>query len=154
MLALRPSSQPAFPSCPSPEDGPQHTYRSLRTSHLPQNLLLEAPGVLPGLHLDPQHQPTDLPYSPDRSCGYLVWMRLVRSPPSSRIMLRGPSLKYSVCSMHHRYSSSVSPFQAYTGESAACQGWPFTMAPALGTHLGGLKTTSFLMSIPSHLQPL
>lgn len=53
--------------------------------------------------------------SPFSSCGYLVWTRLVRSPPSSRIMLRGcPSLKYRVCSMHHKYSSSVSPFQANT----------------------------------------
>lgn len=54
-------------------------------------------------------------HSPFKSCGYLVWTRLVRSPPSSKIMLRGcPSLKYRVCSMHHKYSSSVSPFQANT----------------------------------------
>lgn len=60
----------------------------------------------------------EMPRMPDRICGYLVWMRLVRSPPSSRIMLRGPPLKYSVCSVHHRYSSSVSPFQAYLGMPA------------------------------------
>ena len=33
--------------------------------------------------------------------GYLVWMRLVRSPPSSRIMLSGfPSGNITVCSIH------------------------------------------------------
>lgn len=55
---------------------------------------------------------------PFKYCGYFSWTRLVRSPPSSRIMLRGsPSAKTNVCSMHQTYSSSVSPFQAYTGTS-------------------------------------
>ena len=40
----------------------------------------------------------------------------VASPPSSRIMF-GPSLpgQRSACSVHHQYSSSVSPFHAKTG---------------------------------------
>lgn len=40
--------------------------------------------------------------APPRSSGYLSWMRAVRSPPSSRIMLSGwPSGKaLRVCSMH------------------------------------------------------
>ena len=37
----------------------------------------------------------------------------VASPPSSRIMLGpAPSGQRSTCSVHHQYSSSVSPFQA------------------------------------------
>ena len=48
--------------------------------------------------------------------GYFSCTKLVKSPPSSRIMLRGfPSGNMTVCSTHQRYSSSVSPFQAYTG---------------------------------------
>ena len=40
----------------------------------------------------------------------------VASPPSSRIMLGPPpSGQRSACSVHHQYSSSVSPFQAKTG---------------------------------------
>ena len=55
-------------------------------------------------------------YKPFMYWGYFSWTRLVRSPPSSRIRLRGcPSGKTSVCSIHQMYSSSVSPFQAYTG---------------------------------------
>lgn len=50
---------------------------------------------------------------PYKSCGYFVWMRLVGPPATSRIMLRSLSLKYNVCLVHHRYSSSsVLPFQA------------------------------------------
>merc|ERR1719230_332474 len=48
---------------------------------------------------------------------YLVpsWMSIVASPPSSTIM-SGPSLPghVSICSVHHQYSSRVSPFQAKT----------------------------------------
>merc|ERR1719187_2019195 len=59
---------------------------------------------------------SDRPLMPSKYCGNLVWTRFVRSPPSSRIMFNGwPSGKTRVCSMHQRYSSSVSPFQAYTG---------------------------------------
>ena len=37
----------------------------------------------------------------------------VASPPSSRIMFGpAPSGQRSTCSVHHQYSSSVSPFQA------------------------------------------
>src|SRR6201987_4244685 len=40
----------------------------------------------------------------------------VASPPSSRIMFgASPSGQVSACSVHHQYSSSVSPFQAKTG---------------------------------------
>ncbi len=40
----------------------------------------------------------------------------VTSPPSSRIMLGPPpSGQVSICSVHHQYSSRVSPFQAKTG---------------------------------------
>jgi len=43
-------------------------------------------------------------------------MMTVRSPPSSSSMFgRQPSRPTMVCSMHHSYSSSVSPFQANTG---------------------------------------
>lgn len=45
--------------------------------------------------------------------GNFVCTRFVRSPPSSRIRLKGsPSGKIKVCSMHQIYSSSVSPFHA------------------------------------------
>ncbi|KAL0609104.1 hypothetical protein AAY473_021391 [Plecturocebus cupreus] len=50
---------------------------------------------------------SETPRKPGGSYGSLVWMRLVRSPPSSRIMLRRPSSKYRVCPLHHRYSSAV-----------------------------------------------
>ncbi|RNA36943.1 hypothetical protein BpHYR1_037039 [Brachionus plicatilis] len=56
---------------------------------------------------------SEMPLMPSKNCGYLSWTRLVKSPPSSRIMFNGwPSGKTRVCSMHHKYSSSVSPFQA------------------------------------------
>ena len=59
--------------------------------------------------------PPEVDPLPDNTSGYLLWTRFVRSPPSSRIMLRGLlSGHMMVCSMHHAYSSSVSPFQAYT----------------------------------------
>ena len=52
--------------------------------------------------------------------GYLSCTRFVKSPPSSRIIFSGwPSGKMSVCWMHHSYSSSVSPFHAYTGTPVA-----------------------------------
>jgi hypothetical protein len=55
-----------------------------------------------------------MPWMPFSSCGYFWCIMPVRSPPSSRIMLAAhgwPSFRM-VCSMHHSYSSSVSPFQA------------------------------------------
>lgn len=56
-----------------------------------------------------------MPRIPGKNCGYFSWTKLVRSPPSSKIMFNGwPSGKTSVWSMHQRYSSSVSPFQANT----------------------------------------
>ena len=50
---------------------------------------------------------------------------MVASPPSSRIMF-GPSSpgQFSACSVHHQYSSSVSPFQAKTGTPAGASGVP------------------------------
>ena len=50
---------------------------------------------------------------------------MVASPPSSRIMF-GPSPpgQVSACSVHHQYSSSVSPFQAKTGTPCGSSGVP------------------------------
>src|SRR3954454_18379217 len=45
-----------------------------------------------------------------------LWTSSVTSPPSSRIMFGPlPSGQRTVCSRHHQYSSSVSPFHAKTG---------------------------------------
>merc|ERR1719333_1140150 len=56
---------------------------------------------------------SDRPLMSLRYWGYFSWTRLVRSPPSSRIMLSGfPLGNTRVCSIHQTYSSSVSPFQA------------------------------------------
>jgi hypothetical protein len=42
-----------------------------------------------------------------------LWTSSVASPPSSRIMFGPPpSGQPSTCSVHHQYSSSVSPFHA------------------------------------------
>merc|ERR1719473_1912795 len=48
------------------------------------------------------------------------WMSIVASPPSSTIK-SGPSLPghVNICSVHHQYSSSVSPFHANTDEVPA-----------------------------------
>ena len=44
-----------------------------------------------------------------------LWTSKVASPPSSRIMV-GPSPGHTrACSVHHQYSSRLSPFQANTG---------------------------------------
>ena len=49
-----------------------------------------------------------------------LWTTSVASPPSSRIMFGpSPSGQLSACSVHHQYSSSVSPFQANTGMPAS-----------------------------------
>ena len=49
----------------------------------------------------------------------------VASPPSSRIMFgASPSGQVSACSVHHQYSSSVSPFQAKTGMPLGSSGVP------------------------------
>ena len=45
-----------------------------------------------------------------------LWMSRVASPPSSSSMFGPlPSGQVSICSVHHQYSGSVSPFQAKTG---------------------------------------
>jgi len=47
---------------------------------------------------------------------YLSWIIIVRSPPSSNKRFGFQSLfPLIVCSIHHQYSSSVSPFHAKTG---------------------------------------
>jgi hypothetical protein len=58
---------------------------------------------------------------PGSSYSRPVWTSIVASPPSSRIRF-GPSKPShsKICSVHHQYSSSVSPFQAKTGTPA---GW-------------------------------
>ena len=58
--------------------------------------------------------------APARSNSTPLWTSRVASPPSSRIMF-GPSAsgQASACSVHHQYSSRVSPFQAKTGTPAA-----------------------------------
>ena len=54
--------------------------------------------------------------SPARSYSTPRCTTSVASPPSSRIMFGPPpSGQRSACSVHHQYSSSVSPFHAYTG---------------------------------------
>src|SRR5699024_6725295 len=54
-----------------------------------------------------------------------LWTSMVASPPSSRIML-GPSSpgQVNACSVHHQYSSRVSPFQAKTGTPLGSSGVP------------------------------
>src|SRR5437660_1488129 len=54
----------------------------------------------------------------------------VASPPSSRIMLGPPSGQVSACSVHHQYSSSVSPFQANTGTPCGASGVPWAPTTA------------------------
>src|SRR5262245_2521092 len=54
-----------------------------------------------------------------------LWTSSVASPPSSTIMFGpSPSGQRSTCSVHHQYSSSVSPFQAYTGTPRGTSGVP------------------------------
>src|SRR3954449_1774915 len=54
-----------------------------------------------------------------------LWMSRVASPPSSTIWLGPlPSPKSSARSVHHQYSSSVSPFHANTGTPAGCSTVP------------------------------
>ncbi len=57
-----------------------------------------------------------------------LWTRRVASPPSSRIMF-GPPVgelgQVSACSVHHQYSSRVSPFQAKTGTPWGFSGVPW-----------------------------
>src|SRR3954447_8114348 len=54
-----------------------------------------------------------------------LWTNMVASPPSSRIMLGGvPWGRARAWSVHHQYSSSVSPFQAKTGTPLGSSGVP------------------------------
>ena len=66
---------------------------------------------------------SEMPQMSDWSCGYSVQMLLVRLAPLPSIMLKGTSLKHSVCWMHHNYSSSVSLFWAWNaslGNGSCC----------------------------------
>ena len=71
-----------------------------------------------------------------------LWTSSVASPPSSRIMFGpSPSGQVSACSVHHQYSSSVSPFQANTGMpaaaiAAAAWSWVEKMLQRRPAHLG------------------
>ena len=64
---------------------------------------------------------SEIPFTPAASSGYLSKTIFVKSPPSSRIIFNGlrSSPKKSVCSIHQSNSSSVIPFQAYTGIPAS-----------------------------------
>ncbi len=65
--------------------------------------------------------------APSRSACTPRWTSSVASPPSSTIMFGPwPSGHLRACSVHHQYSSSVSPFQANTGtprEATAAAAW-------------------------------
>ncbi len=55
-----------------------------------------------------------------------LWISRVASPPSSRIMFGvWPFGQVSAFSVHHQYSSRVSPFQAKTGTPCGFSGVPF-----------------------------
>ena len=72
--------------------------------------------------------------APAASYSTPLWTSIVASPPSSRIMFGpSPSGHTSACSVHHQYSSSVSPFQAKTGTplgSSTVPSGPTTAAAA------------------------
>ena len=61
--------------------------------------------------------------APAASYSAPMWISSVASPPSSRIEFGPlPSGQVSICSVHHQYSSSVSPFQAKTGTPCGLSG--------------------------------
>ena len=63
---------------------------------------------------------------PSASNSRPLWMSNVASPPSSTICCGPePSGQTSASSVHHQYSSSVSPFQAKTGTPWGSSGEPF-----------------------------
>src|SRR3954463_9203028 len=64
--------------------------------------------------------------TPAASYSVPMWISSVASPPSST-MESGPepSGQVSICSVHHQYSSSVSPFQAKTGTPCGLSAVPF-----------------------------
>src|SRR3954447_7496792 len=71
--------------------------------------------------------------APARSYSAPLWTSSVASPPSSRIMFGSPSGHVRACSVHHQYSSRLSPFQAKTGMpfgSSAVPSGPTTTAAA------------------------
>ena len=63
--------------------------------------------------------------TPAASMSAPMWMTRVASPPSSSSMFGPvPPGQVSICSVHHQYSSSDSPFQAKTGTPFGSSGVP------------------------------
>ena len=82
-----------------------------------------------------------------------MWISSVASPPSST-MESGPvpSGQVSICSVHHQYSSSVSPFHAKTGTPCGLSGVPFlptTMAAAAWSWVEKMLQLTQRTSAPS-----
>ena len=71
-----------------------------------------------------------MPTSSTESVQGVPWMRSVASPPSSTSRSGPePSGHVSICSVHHQYSSRVSPFQAKTAavsRATAAAAWSCT----------------------------
>ena len=64
--------------------------------------------------------------TPAASYSVPMWISRVASPPSSTIESGPePSGQVSICSVHHQYSSSVSPFHAYTETPCGLSTVPF-----------------------------
>ena len=112
-----------IPSCATPK-----IYMSdsaLSSSHLPMCCSLQL-CLKAGFDPECLCKGWDNPGSP--------WMRRVASPPSSTSRSGPePSGHVSICSVHHQYSSSVSPFQAKT--PLRCRGPPpLRRGPAQNEH--------------------
>ena len=95
---------------------------------------------------------------PARSYSTPLCTSRVASPPSSRIMF-GPSSgqPHSTCSVHHQYSSSVSPFQAKTGTPfglSTVPSGPTTMAAAAWSWVEKMLHDAQRTSAPSSSQRL
>ncbi|MQY16935.1 hypothetical protein SRB5_71400 [Streptomyces sp. RB5] len=87
-----------------------------------------------------------------------LWTRSVASPPSSRIMF-GPPVgvfgQVRACSVHHQYSSSVSPFQAKTGTprgSSTVPSGPTTTAAAAWSWVEKMLHETQRTSAPSAIR--
>mmetsp|Transcript_15355 Transcript_15355/g.17060 ORF Transcript_15355/g.17060 Transcript_15355/m.17060 type:complete len:207 (+) Transcript_15355:46-666(+) len=111
---------------PSTSDSRQ-PYRLSNFDLVTESLtLMDGIGSLPACmrlyrFLTPVVVSSEIPWILAAISGYLSRTRLVRSPPSSRIMLgwvSSPGKPRTTCSTHQSYSSSVSPFQAKTGTPA------------------------------------
>ena len=82
-----------------------------------------------------------------------MWTSIVASPPSSRIMLGpSPSGQVRICSVHHQYSASDSPFQAKTGTPcglSADPSLPTTIAAAAWSWVEKMLQLAQRTSAPS-----